>query len=211
MAIALAENGADVLTYPSAFFFGTGAYHWEILLRGRAVETQCYVIAAAQTGSHGPTRKSWGHSLVRCSISARPTSDFANNMFQVVDPLGTVIAQCSEEPGFVLAPIDLSLVKSVRQSMPLERHRRYDVYPKTVSSPARDDRPVADSDGFKFGADTVKGLQVFYRTHLCYAFTNIKCVLPGRILFYVFERFFFYVSVGSFLYPKFNQTSWSRL
>lgn len=64
MALALAENGADILTYPSAFFFGTGAYHWELLLRSRAVETQCYVIAAAQTGSHSPTRKSWGHSLV---------------------------------------------------------------------------------------------------------------------------------------------------
>jgi len=68
MAIALAENGADILTYPSAFFFGTGAYHWEILLRARAIETQSYVIAAAQTGSHSSTRKSWGHSLV-CLIT----------------------------------------------------------------------------------------------------------------------------------------------
>lgn len=68
MAIALAENGADILTYPSAFFFGTGAYHWEILLRARAIETQCYVIAAAQTGNHSSTRKSWGHSLV-CLIA----------------------------------------------------------------------------------------------------------------------------------------------
>lgn len=68
MAIALAENGADIITYPSAFFFGTGAYHWELLLRSRAVETQCYVIAAAQTGNHNLNRKSWGHSLV-CKIS----------------------------------------------------------------------------------------------------------------------------------------------
>lgn len=67
MAITLAENGAQILTYPSAFFFGTGASHWELLLRSRAVETQCYVIAAAQTGSHNSTRKSWGHSMV-CSI-----------------------------------------------------------------------------------------------------------------------------------------------
>jgi len=64
MAIALAENGAEIITYPSAFFFGPGAYHWEILLRSRAIETQCYVIAAAQTGKHNETRKSWGHSMV---------------------------------------------------------------------------------------------------------------------------------------------------
>lgn len=64
MAIALAESGAQILSYPSAFFFGTGAYHWELLLRSRAIEAQCYVIAAAQTGSHNSTRKSWGHSMV---------------------------------------------------------------------------------------------------------------------------------------------------
>lgn len=63
MAIALAEKGADIITYPSAFFFGTGAYHWEVLLRSRAIETQCYIIASAQTGSHSSNRKSWGHSL----------------------------------------------------------------------------------------------------------------------------------------------------
>lgn len=65
MAIALAENGADILTYPAAFYFSTGAYHWEILLRSRAIETQCYVIAAAQTGNHYSSRISWGHSMVR--------------------------------------------------------------------------------------------------------------------------------------------------
>lgn len=115
----------------------------------------------------------------------------------MVDPLGTVIAQCSEEPGFVLAPIDLSLIKSVRQSMPLESHRRYDIYPKMISSTACDNnKPVADTDEFTFGACTVKGLQVFYRTHLCYAFTNIKCVLPGRILFECTNDDF-YISVST--------------
>lgn len=163
MAIALAENGADIITYPSAFFFGTGAYHWEILLRARAIETQCYVIAAAQTGSHSSTRKSWGHSLV-------------------VDPVGTVIAQCSDEPGFVLAPIDLSLIKTVRQSMPLECHRRYDLYPKMISSTLCKNKSIEDFNEFKFGSSIVKSLQVFYKTQLCLAFTNIKCVLPGHVL-----------------------------
>jgi len=64
MPLALSVNGADILTYPAAFFFGTGAYHWEILLRSRAIETQCYVIAAAQTGNHNSSRKTWGHSMV---------------------------------------------------------------------------------------------------------------------------------------------------
>lgn len=103
-------------------------------------------------------------------------------MIQVVDPLGTVIAQCSDEPGFVLAPIDLSLIKSVRQSMPLECHRRYDVYPKYTPS-SLGNEPIDDVQEFKFGSSTVKGLQVFFKTQLSFAFTNIKCVLPGRILF----------------------------
>lgn len=102
---------------------------------------------------------------------------------KVVDPLGTVIAQCSEEPGFVLAPIDLSLITSIRQGMPIEQHRRYDVYPKFVPSTLFNES-IDDSHEFKFGTSTVKGLQVFYKTQLSFAFTNIKCVLPGRILYY---------------------------
>lgn len=106
---------------------------------------------------------------------------------QVVDPLGTVIAQCSEEPGFVLAPIDLSLIKSVRQSMPLEQHRRYDIYPKMISN-AFCNKFIDDLQEFEFGTSIVKGLQVFYKTNLCIAFTNIKCVLPGRILFSIYLK-----------------------
>jgi len=81
-----------------------------------------------------------------------------------------------------LAPIDLSLIKSIRQSMPLESQRRYDIYPKTISSTlCRSSNE--DFNEFKFGSSIVKGLQVFYKTQLSLAFTNIKCVLPGRILF----------------------------
>lgn len=57
--------GAKILTFPSAFTFATGAFHWELLLRARAVENQCYVIAAAQSGIHNPKRHSWGHAMVR--------------------------------------------------------------------------------------------------------------------------------------------------
>lgn len=57
-------QGADILTYPSAFTFATGASHWEALLRARAIESQCYVVAAAQCGMHNEKRTSWGHAMV---------------------------------------------------------------------------------------------------------------------------------------------------
>jgi len=66
--------------------------------------------------------------------------------------------------------------------MPLECHRRYDIYPKMISSTLCRTKPIDDFNEFKFGSSIVKGLQVFYKTQLCLAFTNIKCVLPGRIL-----------------------------
>lgn len=82
-----------------------------------------------------------------------------------------------------MAPIDLSLVTSIRQSMPLEQHRRYDIYPKMTPSTSLSNEPIEDNFEFKFGSSIVKGLQVFYKTQLSFAFTNVKCVLPGRILF----------------------------
>lgn len=56
--------GAEILTYPSAFMYETGSMHWEVLLRSRAIENQCYVIAAAQTGYTHSNRKHWGHAMV---------------------------------------------------------------------------------------------------------------------------------------------------
>lgn len=69
--------------------------------------------------------------------------------------------------------------------MPLEYHKRYDIYSKITSSTPLllVNKPIEDLHEFKFGQVIVKGSQVFYQTQLCYAFTNIKCVLPGRILF----------------------------
>lgn len=60
----LAQQGADILTYPSAFTQTTGMAHWEVLLRARAIENQCYVVAAAQTGKHNDKRTSYGHAMV---------------------------------------------------------------------------------------------------------------------------------------------------
>ena len=65
LSLSLARKGAEILTYPSAFTIPTGNAHWRALLRSRAIETQCYVVAAAQTGSHNAKRSSYGHAMVR--------------------------------------------------------------------------------------------------------------------------------------------------
>ncbi|GLD53871.1 nitrilase homolog 1 [Lates japonicus] len=103
---ALQRHGAEILTYPSAFTVATGAAHWEVLLRARAIETQCYVVAAAQVGRHHEKRSSYGHALA-------------------VDPWGEVLGDCGgEKPGMVLVEIDLDKVSSTRRNMPVQQHRR---------------------------------------------------------------------------------------
>ncbi|XP_034947967.1 deaminated glutathione amidase isoform X2 [Chelonus insularis] len=110
LSLILRNLGADILTFPSAFTYQTGASHWDVLLRARAIETQCYVIAAAQTGVHNKKRTSWGHSMI-------------------IDPWGTIIAQCSEKIGIAVAEIDLQLLEKIRKNMPCDNHRRTDLYP----------------------------------------------------------------------------------
>jgi predicted amidohydrolase len=106
---ALAEAGADILTVPAAFTKQTGEAHWHLLLRSRAVETGCFVLAAAQGGHHENGRDTFGHSLV-------------------VDPWGRVIAEAGIEPGVTLAEIDLALVAEARRKVPaLEHGRRFEV------------------------------------------------------------------------------------
>ena len=97
---ALAEGGAQVIAVPAAFTVPTGRAHWEILLRARAIETGCYVIAAAQGGAHQNGRSTWGHSMI-------------------VDPWGAIVAQFShDEPGVLLADIDLAKVEEARGKVP---------------------------------------------------------------------------------------------
>jgi deaminated glutathione amidase len=95
----------DVLSVPAAFTYTTGRAHWELLLRARAVENQCYVLAAAQGGQHENGRRTWGHSMV-------------------VDPWGEVIAVQPEGEGVVMAEVDAARLKSVRQQLPALAHRR---------------------------------------------------------------------------------------
>ncbi|XP_017293722.1 deaminated glutathione amidase [Kryptolebias marmoratus] len=106
LSLALQRHGAEILTYPSAFTVATGAAHWEVLLRARAIETQCFVLAAAQVGRHHDRRSSYGHALA-------------------VDPWGEVLGDCGgEKPGVALVEVDLEKVARTRRNMPVQQHRR---------------------------------------------------------------------------------------
>lgn len=113
---ALAQAGAGILTVPAAFTQQTGAAHWHVLLRARAIETGCYVIAAAQGGVHDCGRHTYGHSLV-------------------VAPWGEVIAECAdEEPGLLLAEIDMREVAKARARVPSLGHdRAFDIVPLDIA------------------------------------------------------------------------------
>ena len=101
----LRSMGASIISVPAAFTYVTGEAHWELLLRARAVETQCYVLAANQGGDHSSSRSTWGHSMI-------------------IDPWGKVLAEKKEPgPGVVLADIDLDYLQECRSKMPLQDHR----------------------------------------------------------------------------------------
>lgn len=99
--------GAEILTIPSAFTSATGKDHWHPLLRARAIETQCYVLAPAQFGRHDDRglRESFGHSMI-------------------IDPWGQILAMVPDGTGVAVADIDLDRVARVRQSMPVFDHRK---------------------------------------------------------------------------------------
>ena len=105
---ALAERGAEIIALPAAFTMQTGKDHWEVLLRARAIETETYVCASAQTGSFtvgNEQRQTHGHSLV-------------------ADPWGHVIAKASDGVGIVSARLDPERVKRVRSLIPVAEHRK---------------------------------------------------------------------------------------
>lgn len=102
---ALVTAGAEVLVVPAAFTLATGKDHWHVLLRARAIEAQCYVIAAAQWGTHPKGRRTFGKSCI-------------------IDPWGEVIAQASEGEGLAIATLDPAYLKHVRTNLPSLEHRR---------------------------------------------------------------------------------------
>uniref|UniRef100_A0A8R1IGC1 bis(5'-adenosyl)-triphosphatase n=1 Tax=Caenorhabditis japonica TaxID=281687 RepID=A0A8R1IGC1_CAEJA len=150
------KKGAQILSFPSAFTLNTGLAHWETLLRARAIETQCYVVAAAQTGAHNPKRQSYGHAMV-------------------VDPWGAVVAQCSERVDMCFAEIDLSYVASLREMQPVFTHRRADLYTLHVNE-------KTDSEDLKFATFPIPAAHIFYSTTHTFAFVNLKPVTDGHVL-----------------------------
>ncbi|MBS7557821.1 carbon-nitrogen hydrolase family protein [Pseudomonas sp. RC4D1] len=101
----LRAAGAELITAPSAFTAVTGAAHWEVLIRARAIETQCYLLAAAQGGVHPGPRETYGHAAI-------------------VDPWGRVLAEQDQGEGVLLAERDSSEQASIRARMPVVSHRR---------------------------------------------------------------------------------------
>ncbi|MDN4546359.1 carbon-nitrogen hydrolase family protein [Pseudomonas sp. C32] len=102
---ALCEAGADIIVVPAAFTFQTGADHWEVLLRARAIECQCYIAAPCQVGTFDNGKyMNWGHSMI-------------------IDPWGQIMAQVSNSEGFATANIDRKYQEAIRTRMPLKSHR----------------------------------------------------------------------------------------
>jgi predicted amidohydrolase len=102
---ALAKSGAEILTVPSAFTETTGKAHWHVLLRARAIENGCFVMAPAQGGTHANGRKTYGHSLI-------------------VGPWGDILAEAGTEPGIVAVELDLAEIAAARARLPSLHHDR---------------------------------------------------------------------------------------
>ena len=100
-----AMGHCDLIVVPAAFTYTTGRAHWEILLRARAIENQCFVLAAAQGGHHPNGRQTWGHSML-------------------VDPWGEIRTELAEGEGVISGEIDRDWMDSVRRSLPALRHRK---------------------------------------------------------------------------------------
>ncbi|HVU86399.1 MAG TPA: carbon-nitrogen hydrolase family protein [Pirellulales bacterium] len=107
----LVDLGSAIFCIPAAFTLATGRDHWEILLRARAIENQCYVIAPNQYGQHAPGLTTYGRSMI-------------------VDPWGTVLATAADGEGVILAEIDLDRITSIRQRLPALEHRRLILRPR---------------------------------------------------------------------------------
>src|SRR5437667_11175015 len=106
---SLALRGAQVLLVPAGFTLHTGRDHWEVLLRARAIENLCYVVAPAHIGKYPPNRECFGRSMI-------------------VDPWGLVLAQAQDMPTVIMADIDLAQIKRARAQIPCLGHRRPQVY-----------------------------------------------------------------------------------
>ena len=104
----LLSMGAEILLVPSAFTWETGRAHWEILLRARAIESQCYVVGANQGGVHTLNRRTWGHSVI-------------------VDPWGDTLGMLDQGPSVLVREIDIQYLRQLRDNMPIQHHKAFSV------------------------------------------------------------------------------------
>ena len=105
----LALRGAQLVFLPAAFTLHTGKDHWEALIRARAIENQCFMVAAAQYGQHPDGSTSYGRSMI-------------------VDPWGIVLAQAADGPGLAIADLDFAMLERVRRELPSLHNRRPQIY-----------------------------------------------------------------------------------
>lgn len=103
---SLREAGAELIAAPSAFTAVTGKAHWDILIRARAIETQCYILAAAQGGLHPRGRETWGHSAI-------------------IDPWGRVLEESPTGEAVMIGGRDIGQQQALRERMPIAQHRRF--------------------------------------------------------------------------------------
>lgn len=144
----------------------TGKAHWHTLLKARAIETQCYVVAAAQAGEHNPKRSSYGHALI-------------------VDPWGAILAEVQDDkPGYALADVDLDHLKQVRSRLPVWTDRKPELYGHIFPASAIGSvSAIPEEEAFHFGDKAlVQPFQIFARTQHSVAFVNHRPVLPGHVL-----------------------------
>lgn len=106
LSLALRQKGADLLTAPAAFTFQTGRAHWQMLLQARAIDSQCYLLGAAQQGWHGEQRQTWGHA-------------------SIINSQGELLSTVTQEGNHIItANFDIEAQNILRQRMPLMQHRR---------------------------------------------------------------------------------------
>ncbi|KAJ4458849.1 nitrilase [Paratrimastix pyriformis] len=135
-SIMVERDGARLLIYPAAFNTTTGPLHWELLLRSRAVDFGCWVMACSPSRVPGATYQAFGHSMI-------------------VSPWGTVVATCEAGPSLVRATIDMAQVHQARQAIPVLSQRRWDLYTCDRPAPADDKDNLARQTALKVNVRNV--------------------------------------------------------
>jgi predicted amidohydrolase len=113
----LSARGAEVITVPAAFTLATTRDHWDVLVRARSIENQCFAIAANQIGTHPGGHRSGGRSMI-------------------VDPWGLVLACAPDREGVIVADLDFAILRDVRRRLPALEHRRPEIYADAAASPS---------------------------------------------------------------------------